>query len=256
MSTHLFSARDMTCTVPSQDGEKTIFQGLSFDIDAGEIVDLVGPSGAGKSSLLTAFARLNPHAGGTMFLDGRPSTEFTPQQWRCRVAYLPQKPVLIGDNVAEVIRLPWTLAIRNEQDDSSSDTNHPADPQAHARTRGKRHRSGIWGAVHNGVDMLPDDKIRATLDAIGCEDIDLGRAPHDLSGGQAARVSLARTLLTDPKLLLADEVDAGLDDDNAAKVAAILSDAAQRGMAVIRIRHRPPDGVATRTVTLDEGGLR
>lgn len=245
----------MTCTVPSQDGEKTIFQGLSFDIDNGEIVDLVGPSGAGKSSLLTAFARLNPHTGGTMFLDGRPSTEFSPQQWRRRVAYLPQKPVLIGDNVAEVIRLPWTLAIRNEQDDSF-DTNHPDDSNIHTRPHGKRRRSGIWGAAHNGVDMLPDDKIRATLDAIGCEDIDLGRAPHDLSGGQAARVSLARTLLTNPKLLLADEVDAGLDDDNAAKVAAILSDAAQQGMAVIRIRHRPPDGVATRTVTLDEGGLR
>lgn len=253
MSTYLFSARDMTCTIPSQDGERTIFQGLSFDIDAGEIVDLVGPSGAGKSSLLTAFARLNPHADGTMFLDGRPATEFSPQQWRRRVAYLPQKPVLIGENVAQVIRLPWTLAIRND-DDAEQDANRLSDRRLQAH--GKRRRSGIWGTAHNGVDMLPDAKIRATLDAMGCDDIDLARAPHDLSGGQAARVSLARTLLTDPSLLLADEVDAGLDDANAAKVAAILHDAAARGMAVIRIRHRPPDGVATRTVTLDEGGLR
>ena len=45
------------------DGERrTIFSGLSFAIEPGEIVDLVGPSGAGKSSLLTAFARLNPRA--------------------------------------------------------------------------------------------------------------------------------------------------------------------------------------------------
>ena len=90
---------------------------------------------------------------------------------------------------------------------------------------------------------------------MGCEDIDLERAPHDLSGGQTARVALARTLLTDPKVLLADEVDAGLDDDNAAKVATIMADAATRGMAIIRIRHRPPDGRATRTLMLDAGRL-
>lgn len=85
--------------------------------------------------------------------------------------------------------------------------------------------------------MLPDERIRTTLDAMGCEDINLERAPHDLSGGQAARVALARTLLTDPKVLLADEVDAGLDDDNVAKVATIMADAATRGMTIIRIRH-------------------
>ena len=61
--------------------------------------------------------------------------------------------------------------------------------------------------------------------------------------------------VTDPKVLLADEVDAGLDDDNAAKVATIMADAATRGMAIIRIRHRPPDGRATRTLTLDKGRL-
>lgn len=125
--------------------------------------------------------------------------------------------------MAEAIRLPWTLAIR-----------------------------GKGGKAEH---LLPDERIRTTLDAMGCEDIDLARAPHDLSGGQAARVALARTLLTDPKVLLADEVDAGLDDDNAAKVATIMADAAAHGMAIIRIRHRPPDGRATRTLTLDKGRL-
>ena len=113
----------------------------------------------------------------------------------------------------------------------------------------------IRGKGGKGEHLLPDERIRTTLDAMGCEDIDLERAPHDLSGGQAARVALARTLLTDPKVLLADEVDAGLDDDNAAKVATIMADAAAHGMAIIRIRHRPPDGRATRTLTLDKGRL-
>lgn len=196
-----FEAISVSCVVPAQPqagGERTVFENLSFAVERGEIVDLVGPSGSGKSSLLTACARLNPHAHGTFALEGKGSGEFTPQQWRRDVAYLPQKPILTGKNVAEAIRLPWTLAIR--------------------------------GKGGKGEHLLPDERIRTTLDAMGCEDIDLERAPHDLSGGQAARVALARTLLTDPKVLLADEVDAGLDDDNAAKVATIMADAAARGI--------------------------
>ena len=221
-----FEAISVSCVIPAQspaDDERTVFENLSFAVERGEIVDLVGPSGSGKSSLLTACARLNPHAHGTFALEGKGSGEFTPQQWRRDVADLPQKPILTGKNVAEAIRLPWTLAIR--------------------------------GKGGKAEQLLPDERIRTTLDAMGCEDIDLERAPHDLSGGQTARVALARTLLTDPKVLLADEVDAGLDDDNAAKVATIMADAATRGMAIIRIRHRPPDGRATRTLTLDKGRL-
>ena len=221
-----FEAMSVSCVVPAQspaDDERTVFDNLSFGMERGDIIDLVGPSGSGKSSLLTACARLKPHAHGTFVLDGVGSDEFSAQQWRRDVSYLPQKPTLTGKDVAEAIRLPWTLAIRGKE-----------------------------GRV---VRLLPDERIRTTLDAMGCEDIDLTRAPHDLSGGQAARVALARTLLTDPKVLLADEVDAGLDDDNASKVASIMADAAAHGMAIIRIRHRPPDGRATRTLMLDAGRL-
>ncbi|QOL55100.1 ATP-binding cassette domain-containing protein [Bifidobacterium longum subsp. longum] len=221
-----FEAISVSCVVPARspaDDERTVFDNLSFSMERGDIIDLVGPSGSGKSSLLTACARLNPHAHGTFVLDGVGSDEFSAQQWRRDVSYLPQKPMLTGKDVAEAIRLPWTLAIR--------------------------------GKGGRAARLLPDERIRTTLDAMGCEDIDLARAPHDLSGGQAARVALARTLLTDPKVLLADEADAGLDDDNASKVAAIMADAAAHGMAIIRIRHRPPDGHATRTLMLDAGRL-
>lgn len=226
---HLFEASNVQCSITVDGKSRTIFSGLSFSLDAGQIVDLTGPSGAGKSSLLTAFARLNPRANGEYTLDGRPASDFTAQQWRAQVAYLPQKPVLLGETVAQAIRLPFTLAIRQST------------------------KQGIRKS--SPMDALPDDTIRRTLDSMGCSDIDLGRPPHDLSGGQAARVSLARTLLTKPKVLLADEVDAGLDDDNARKVAGILAGAAADGMAIIRIRHRQPDGLATRTMRLADGML-
>lgn len=239
--------------MPSAQSDRTIFEDLSFDVDRGQIVDLVGPSGSGKSSLLTAFALLNPHADGTFTLDGADSSSFSLQQWRRNVAYLPQKPMLMGDSVADTIRLPWTLAVRRA-DEASAPDNHAATGKKTSARRGRFSR--LFRSEQSQAKLaLPDQLIRNTLEAMGCEDIDLARAPHDLSGGQAARVSLARTLLTRPAVLLADEVDAGLDDDNADKVASIMASAAARGMAIVRIRHRPPDGRATRIVTLSSGRL-
>lgn len=114
------------------------------------------------------FRTIESGTNGDFQLEGRSASEFTPQQWRSQVAYLPQKPVLIGSSVAEAIRLPFTLAIRAGE--------------------GKQGFGKKWssGKSLKPADLLPDDRIRATLDAIGCADIDLGRAPHDLSGGQAA----------------------------------------------------------------------
>ena len=249
----LFTARRVSCVVPSAQSDHTIFEDLSFDVDRGQIVDLVGPSGSGKSSLLTAFALLNPHADGTFTLDGADSSSFSLQQWRRNVAYLPQKPMLMGDSVADTIRLPRTLAVRRA-DEASAPDDHAATGKKTSARRGRFSR--LFRSEQSQAKLaLPDQLIRNTLDAMGCEDIDLARAPHDLSGGQAARVSLARTLLTRPAVLLADEVDAGLDDDNADKVASIMASAAAKGMAIVRIRHRPPDGRATRIVTLSSGRL-
>nr|WP_162013713.1 ATP-binding cassette domain-containing protein [Bifidobacterium gallicum] len=211
--------------MPSPDGPRVIFENLSFYLDGGEIVDITGASGAGKSTLLTAFARLNVHTDGTFLIDGIDSTTMSPEQWREQVSYLPQTSTLMGENVAQAIRLPFTFKVR---------------------------ASGTGSAQ----EKLPDAKIRATLDSVGCSDIDLTRNPRDLSGGQAARVSLVRTLLTNPKVLLADEVDAGLDPDNANLVGEIMAKAAKTGMGIVRIRHRATDHRASRMYELANGALQ
>lgn len=222
---HLFEATHVTAVMPQQGGDHTVFHDLSFHVDAGEVVDITGPSGAGKSTLLTAFARLNAHTTGIFTLDGKDSDSFTPQQWRVRVSYLPQTSTLIGETVADAIRLPWTLKIRQGE--------RKQDP----------------------AGMLTDEHIRQLLNDMGCADIELGRDPRELSGGQSARIALARTILTKPQLLLADEVDAGLDEDNADKVADLLKRAASQGAGVVRIRHRAPDGRANRIMVLKDGVL-
>ncbi|OZG49344.1 ABC transporter ATP-binding protein [Pseudoscardovia radai] len=199
---------------------RLVFDGIGLDIQAGRIVDLVGPSGSGKSSLLTCMAQLNPRATATLTLHGRPASDFTMQQWRHHVAYLPQKSTLFGQTVAEAIRFPFTLGVAKQL-------------------------------------PSPDDAaIRSALNAVGLADIELTRDPHDLSGGQSARVSMLRSILTKPDVLLADEVDAGLDDDTARLVAVYMARTAHdTGMAIVRVRHRPPDGMADCIATLADGRL-
>jgi putative ABC transport system ATP-binding protein len=209
------------------DGCTTIFHDLAFELHAGQIVDFVGPSGSGKSTLLTAIARLNPYATADMTLDGADAASMTPERWRRLVAYVPQRPTLIGDTVREAIMMPYRLRVHQRADDSSlPEESRPS-----------------------------EETLRRTLDEVGCGDIELDRPPQELSVGQQARVCLLRTLLTGPKVLLADEVDAGLDDENADKVGRMLAHAAGRNMAIMRVRHRAADGRADRTLRLRDGVL-
>lgn len=222
-ATPLLQVRDASCRAASTstDGNETsIFRGIDLDVHAGQILDLVGPSGSGKSSLLTCIARLNPRAKAHLTLDGVDANDMSVEQWRTRVAYLPQKSLLPGSTVKEAIVLPYTFA-----------------------------------SMH-GAQRPDDQQIRGALDAVGLADVELTRDPHDLSGGQAARVSMIRSILMFPKVLLADEVDAGLDDTNARLVGVYMADFAHRhGMAMIRVRHRAPDGLADAIATLAEGRL-
>lgn len=206
---------------------KTIFSELSLNLYAGDLVDLVGPSGVGKSTLLTSLAQLNPDAKAQMQLEGKPSTSMTPEAWRRSVAYVPQRPTLTGQTVREAILMPYTLRIHQRSEDGT--------------------------ALNESKPS--EETLRRTLNEVGCSDIELDRPPQDLSVGQQARVCLLRTLLTYPKVLLADEVDAGLDDENAEKVGSMLAYAARQGMAIIRVRHRNADGRATRTLRLQGNAL-
>lgn len=260
----VLSVRGARCVVPADDGgTRTIFEGIDLDI-TGSITDITGPSGCGKSTLLTTIARLNPGGGATMSLDGTDSSTISPQQWRLQVAYVNQRPVLMGETIRETLLFPWTLAIRKDHgtkgrgkvhrhgrgDGSGSGRENQTDAVA-----GRGRVSDGRPDRDNDVPRPTDGQLREALDRAGLADISLDRPVHDVSGGQYARVALLRTLLTRPRVLLADEVDAALDDASDAQIEQLIAEAAQGGMAVVRVRHRASDGLENRLLRLENSRL-
>jgi putative ABC transport system ATP-binding protein len=214
----LLQARDLTVVLQADGVESRILDAIAFDLEAGEIVDVVGPSGSGKTTLLRALARLLPGATGRLSLDATPAEKIAPSAWRSAVALLPQKPAIVDGTIAENLLLPWTLKAREGHDRPSA----VALDAAVARVR---------------------------------LDVALDRDASRLSVGQAARVALVRVVLTAPRVLLLDEPDAALDSASSDAVAEVTREFAEQGGGVVRVRHHRSDGLATRRLHLESGHL-
>ena len=213
----MLTAASISYSVEGDEGPHLILDDVDIDADCGEIVDVVGPSGSGKTTLLRALARLLPDVKGALALDGAASAEIEPQEWRQRVTLLPQITALVPGTVANNIQLPWSLKVRH------------------------------------GFAPPTAERMREALDDMGLEEVNLERSAAKLSVGQAARVALLRTILTEPDVLLLDEPDANLDDESAAQVTSMTRDFAARGGAVVRVRHLRADELATRRLRLECG---
>lgn len=102
----------------------------------------------------------------------------------------------------------------------------------------------------------PVDRARELLAAVGLDDL-ADAAPTELSGGELRRMAIARALLMDPAIVLADEPTAGLDGANAAAVLTLLRDAADRGTAVLVVSHEAEaQRFADRSYVMEDGHLR
>jgi putative ABC transport system ATP-binding protein len=215
----LLAARGLTARRDAEAGPRLVLAGVDLDLEEGTLTDVVGPSGSGKTTLLLALARLLPGAEGSLALDGVAAAQVPPQVWRSRVAYLPQVATLVPGTVSDNLLLPWRLKVRA----------HETPPSA--------------------------EDLRRALDGVGLGDVGPQRDAARLSVGQAARVALLRVVLASPRVLLADEPDAALDDDSAAQVAHLIEEFVDRGGAVVRIRHLRVDERAQRRFRLEGGRL-
>jgi putative ABC transport system ATP-binding protein len=206
--------------------KKAILKGVSFAISPGELILVQGTSGAGKSSLLLALARLLPLEKGRLLLEGRPDAEWAPPRWRERVALVVQKHSVVPGTIRENLLLPWTLKVRQPS-------------------------SG--GAPAN----LPrDELLEQELDGVGLDEVKLDAPAEKLSTGQTGRLSLVRTLLTNPGCLLLDEPLAALDPDNTSRVLDRIHVFIGHGGAVLMVSHDGHSPRNGRRLTLEEGRLK
>ncbi|MGW3118016.1 thiol reductant ABC exporter subunit CydD [Streptomyces sp. NPDC001107] len=190
---------------------------VSFAVEPGETVALVGPSGAGKSTLLNALLGFVRPTEGRVRVGGADLAEVDLEQWRSRIAWVPQRPHLFAGTIAENVRL-----VRPDADDTAV-----------------RRALSDAGAL-DFVDALP----------AGVETV-LGEDGAGLSAGQRQRLALARAFLADRPVLLLDEPTAALDGAAEAEVVEAVRRLAV-GRTVLLVVHRPALlGVADRVVRLE-----
>jgi ATP-binding cassette subfamily C protein len=200
-------------------GSAPVVTNATFDIPANRITVLQGPSGSGKTTLIDLLIGLNTAQKGKIFIGSQPIETIDIKAWRQSIGYVPQDLMLFHDTIRENISL--------SNPDISAEAILAALDQAGAR---------------EFIDALPDSI-----------ETDVGEMGGRLSGGQRQRIALARALVTNPKILILDEVTSALDPETEAEIVSNI--ASLRGRyTIIAITHRPAwTKIADRLYTISKG---
>jgi putative ABC transport system ATP-binding protein len=201
------------------DDETLALQGVTLDVDAGEVVAITGPSGSGKSTLLACLAGLDEPDGGTVRIAGERLTRRSEEE-RSRMRAASIGLLYQSANLVEHLDINANLAL--------------------ARRLGSTSRRQVARETN-------------VLDRVGIADRANAR-PSQLSGGELARAGLAVALVNDPAVLLCDEPTGELDEQSAQRVLELLRERAQAGGAVIVVTHNPAIAAeADREISLRDG---
>lgn len=200
-----------------RDGEKTILNNLSLEIEKGDYISIMGPSGSGKSTFLKLCCHLISPTEGKILINGNDVMQQDPMELRKKVCYCFQTPILFGDTVQDNISFPYS--IRKQAMD-------------HERI------DFLFSKFNMGTDYMKHDV-------------------KTLSGGEKQRISLIRTLLFKPDVLLLDEVTSALDMDNTLIVENAVKAMNQEGITILWVTHNPEQGkkYAGRLLTLESGKI-
>jgi ABC-type lipoprotein export system ATPase subunit len=214
-------ARGLVKTFGEGRAARRVLDGAELSVEAGEIVAVLGRSGSGKSTLLHVLGGLDRPEDGVVEVAGRRVTGAGERQLsalrRRHIGFVFQFFHLLPELTGEANVL---LAGRVRG----------ADPGALARGR-------------------------ALVDRLGLRDV-AGSLPHQLSGGEQQRFAIARALVNDPAVVLADEPTGNLDVEAGAQVLALLRSLAAEGRAVVLVTHEAgAAGIADRVLRLDAGRL-
>ena len=201
--------------------DRTILQGLSFEVPAGSQVAVVGPSGAGKSTIARLVFRFYDPWAGRILIDGQDIKGVTQASLRAAIGIVPQDSVLFNESIG------YNIAY-------GRDGAGPADVEAAARAASLM---DLIGRLPRGFDT------------------EVGERGLKLSGGEKQRVAIARTLVKNPPILLLDEATSALDTRTEQDILATLH-AVASGRTSLSIAHRLSTiADADRILVLDQGKL-
>ena len=198
---------------------REVISGIDLTIKAGELIGLVGSSGSGKSTLVNLVCRFYDVTEGCILVDGNDIRQFPIESYRSNVGIVLQEPYLFFGTIAENIAYGRPKASPREIIAAAKAAN-----------------------AHSFISRLPD----------GYDSI-VGERGQGLSGGERQRISIARAILTDPRLLILDEATSAVDNETEREIQAAL-DNLVKGRTTIAIAHRLSTlRHADRIVVMDKG---
>jgi len=220
--TAVLEARGVSLRLGAGPTRKAVLTDASLVLRRGEITAIIGPNGAGKSSLLACLAGLRAPDSGAVTLGDRPLERISARERGQRIGFLPQ--------VAEV---NWDVDV------------------ATLVSLGRLPHQGRWGQ-----SAADEEAISHALEATDTARF-ANRVVGTLSGGERARVLLARVLAGEPEFLLADEPLANLDPRHQFDSLALMRQVATRGAGVVLVLHDLAHAmrVADRVVMMDGGHI-
>lgn len=202
-------------------GARQVIHDVNLTIEPGEMIGLVGPSGAGKSTLVNLVCRFYDVASGSIVVDGIDIRRYPISEYRSNIGIVLQEPFLFFGSIAENIAYGRPNATRD---------------QIIAAARAAKAHDFIL-KLTDGYDSL------------------VGERGQSLSGGERQRISIARALLTDPRILILDEATSAVDTETEREIQEAL-DVLVQGRTTIAIAHRISTlRKANRIIVLEKGRI-
>lgn len=196
--------------------------GVDLDIERGEYVAIVGSSGSGKSTLMSILGRISKPTSGNYTLNGTNVEDMSDDELS----------VVRNKNIGFVFQsfqlLPRSSAVKNV---------------------------ALPLVYRDVAQKVRNERAQKALDIVGLGER-YGHRPNQLSGGQRQRVAVARALVTEPALILADEPTGNLDSATAKEILKLFTSLHEQGNTIVIVTHEPKiDAECPRSIRMEDGRI-